>query len=71
MGVPPRMYQEQGIGIKVDSIEPVLNYMREKWIELDEQTRNRLEEYGKPDETWEHLMNRLLDIAVPASAAAK
>jgi hypothetical protein len=71
VGVPPRMYQEQGIGIKVDSIEPALNYMREKWIELDEQTRNRLEEYGKPDETWEHLMNRLLDIAAPASAAAK
>jgi hypothetical protein len=38
---------------------------------IGEQAYNRLVEFGNPDETWEVLMNRLLDAATATATAAK
>jgi len=35
---------------------------------IGEQAYNRLVEFAKPDETWEVLMNRLLDTATATAA---
>jgi hypothetical protein len=56
--------------------EPGLGLLKKEYstgrlIRLDEQTRNRLVESAKPGETWEDLMNRLLDIAVGTPTEAK
>jgi hypothetical protein len=56
-------------------VEPGLRLLQQEYstgkiIRLDEQTRNRLVEFAKDDETWPDLMNRLLDIAIAAAAPA-
>jgi hypothetical protein len=38
-------------------------YSTGRIIRLDEQTHNRLVEFAKPDDTYQDLLNRLLDIA--------
>jgi uncharacterized protein with ATP-grasp and redox domains len=38
-------------------------YSTGRIIILDEQTHNRLVEFAKPDDTYQDLLNRLLDIA--------
>ena len=50
------------------SIEPGMTRLKEEYstgriIILDEQTHNRLVEFAKPDDTYQDLLNRLLDIA--------
>ena len=66
VGIPPKIHQQEGIGIKVISIEAALSLLREefnagKTIRLDEQTHNRLVDIAKPGETAIELINRLLD----------
>jgi hypothetical protein len=46
-------------------------YSKGKIIRLDEQTHTRLVEIAKPDEDPIELINRLLDIAVSATAVGK
>jgi hypothetical protein len=57
------------------SLEPGLWLLKEEFrvgkiIRLDEQTRNRLVEFAKPDETYVDLLNRLMDIAAATPTAA-
>jgi len=55
-------------------IEPGLNLLKEEFksgkiLRLDEQTRNRLEEFAKDGETFPQLINRLLKIATEKTAS--
>jgi hypothetical protein len=74
VGIPSKIHQQEGYGIKVISIEPGLSLLKEEYnackiIRLDEQMHNRLNEFAKDGETILDLMNRLLDIATTATEA--
>jgi hypothetical protein len=68
VGVPSKIHQQEGYGIKVISIESALALMREEYnacklIRLDEQRHKRLMDFAKEDETILELFDRLLDSA--------
>ena len=68
VGIPSKLHQQEGFGIKVIDIERGLNYMRQlysecKLIQLDDDTHKRLMDFAKDDETILKLFDRLLDSA--------
>jgi hypothetical protein len=69
VGIPSKIHQQEGHGIKVIDIERGLNYMRQlysecKLIQLDDDTHKRLMDFTKDDgENILELINRLLDSA--------
>jgi hypothetical protein len=65
-GVPSKLHQREGYGIKVISIEPAMSLMREEYnagklIRLSDEQHKRLIEIAKEDESIEELIGRMMD----------
>lgn len=85
VGSPPKMYYEQGAPITIDDLQPGISYMAREITTLKqeinsgeiikrlvgERAYNRLVEFANDGESWDDLMNRLLDFVTSEAQRGK